>query len=179
MKSKGLFTLLLSLILSTGWGQQLTQTFSWNGLTLNYPSNYTISDKEYDSEEDMYFFGCDCDDEDVLSMMQFTFNNVPELNNSTKEEKQQACEMSVEEILSVYGQLFDSFKSSPITQNTTLSYPNAMATFTVTLGKTGDKLKGKAVTIVKGSYLIVCTMEAEDSTHFKELEAIVKTISVN
>ena len=179
MKTKATFTILLSLILSTGWGQQLTQTFSWHGLTLNYPSNYIITDKEYDSEEDMYSFGCDCDDEDVLSMMQFAFNNVPELNSSTKEEKQQGCEMSIEEIFSVYNQLFDSFKGGPITQNTSLTYPNAMATFTVTLGETGDKLKGKAVTIVKGSYFIVCTMQAEDSTHLKELEAIANSIRVN
>ena len=179
MKTKTILAILLSLIFSSGWGQQLTQTFSWHGLTLNYPSNYTITDKEYDSEEDMYSFGCDCDDEDVLSMMQFAFNNVPELNSSTKEEKQQGCEMSIEEIFSVYNQLFDSFKGGPITQNTSLTYPNAMATFTVTLGKTGDKLKGKAVTIVKGSYFIVCTMQAEDSTHLKELEAIANSIRVN
>ena len=88
MKTKAIFTILLSLILSTGWGQQLTQTFSWNGLKMNYPSNYIITDKEYDPD-DGYSFSCEIDDEEVLSMVYIAFYNLEGfLDDKTTTEKQ-------------------------------------------------------------------------------------------
>ncbi len=178
MKTKAIFTILLSLILSTGWGQQLTQTFSWNGLKMNYPSNYIITDKEYDPDDGGYSFSCEIDDEEVLSMVYVAFSNLEGLlDDKTTAEKQEACEDGLKEGLSGMKETISNLKSTPIKKNSSLSYPNAYSDFSYTMY--GVPVQGKCVTYLKGNYMVIYFMQAEDSTHFKELEAIVKTISVN
>lgn len=177
MKTKAIFTILLSLILSTGWGQQLTQTFSWNGLKMNYPSNYIITDKEYDPD-DGYSFSCEIDDEEVLSMVYIDFYNLEGLlDDKTTAEKQEACEDGLKEGLSGMKETISNLKYTPIKKNSSLSYPNAYSDFSYTMY--GLPIQGKCVTYLKGNYMVIYFMQVEDSTHFKELEAIVKTISVN
>ena len=178
MKTKAIFTILLSLILSTGWGQQLTQTFSWNGLKMNYPSNYIITDKEYDPDDGGYSFSCEIDDEEVLSMVYVAFYNLEGLlDDKTTAEKQEACEDGLEEGLSGMKETISNLKSTPIKKNSSLSYPNAYSDFSYTMY--GVPVQGKCVTYLKGNYMVICFMDAESSAYFKELEAIVKTISVN
>lgn len=177
MKAKAIFTLLLSLILSTGWGQQLTQTFSWNGLKMNYPANYIITDKEYDPD-DAYSFSCEIDDEEVLSMVYVAFSNLEGLlDEKTTAEKQEACEDGLKEGLSGMKETISNLKYTPIKKNSSLSYPNAYSDFSYTMY--GLPIQGKCVTYLKGNYMVICFMQAESSAYFKELEAIVKTISVN
>ena len=177
MKSKAIFTLLLSFILSTGWGQQLTQTFSWNGLKMNYPANYIITDKEYDPDEG-YTFSCEINDEEVLSMIYVAFYNLEGLlDEKTTSEKQEACEDGLREGLAGMKETISNLKSTPIKKNTSLSYPNAYSDFSYTIY--GVSVQGKCVTHLKGNYMVIYFMQAESSTYYKELEAIVKTISVN
>lgn len=178
-QSKVLFTLLLSLVLSTGWGQQLSKTFSWNGLKMNYPSNYIITDKEYDPDFG-YLFDCEIDDDEVLSMISVAFGDQGELvDESTTAEKQEACVVGLEEGLSAMKKVIRTltFKSTPIEKNTSLSYPNAYCDFSYTIS--GIQVQGKGVVYFKGKYFIMYFIQAENSTYFKELEAIVKTIQIN
>ena len=177
MKTKAIFTILLSLILSTGWGQQLTQTFSWNGLKMNYPSNYIITDKEYDPD-DGYSFSCEIDDEEVLSMVYIAFYNLDGfLDDKTTAEKQEACEDGLKEGLSGMKETISNLKYTPIKKNSSLSYPNVYSNFSYTMY--GVSVQGKFVTYLKGNYMVIYCMQAENSAYFKELEAIVKTIQVN
>ena len=177
MKTRAMFTILLSLILSTGWGQQLTKTFNWNGFKMNYPSNYIITDKEYDPDEG-YSFSCELDDEEVLSMVYVAFYNLEGfLDETTTAEKQESCEEGLKDGLSGMKETIGNFKSTPIKKNTSLSYPNAYSNFSYSMY--GVPVQGKFVTYLKGNYMVIYCMQAENSAYFKELEAIVKTIQVN
>ena len=177
MKTKAIFTILLSLILFTGWGQQLTQTFSWNGLKMNYPSNYIITDKEYDPD-DGYSFSCEMDDDEVLSMVYIAFYDLEGLlDGKTTAEKQEACEDGLKEGLSCMKETISNLKPTPIKKNSSLSYPNAYSNFSYTMY--GVSVQGRFVTYLKGNYMVIYCMQAESSAYIKELEAIVKTISVN
>lgn len=177
MKTKTLLTILLSLILSSGWGQQLTQTFSWHGLTLNYPSDYKITDKEYDSEIDMYSFCCEYDSEEVISMVQIGFYSIDELSGATTDFKQEFCEESVSDALSEMRSNATEFRASAISQNTSLSYPNSYCTFSHTI--MGIKIQGKIVAFIKSNYLIFCVIQTETSSQMQTVESIVKSIKVN
>lgn len=46
------------------------KSFSWQGVTLDYPSGYLITDKEHDGET--YDFCCEIDDDDIVSMINFS-----------------------------------------------------------------------------------------------------------
>lgn len=178
-QSKVLFTILLPLVLSTAWGQQLSKTFSLNGFKMNYPSNYIITDKEYDPDEG-YSFSCEIDDDDSLSMVYIAFYSLDGLlAEKTTAEKQEACEDGLKDGLSSMKESkdFSNFKSTPIKKNTALSYPNAYSNFSYTMY--GVTIQGKCVTYLKGNYMVIYFMQAENSSCFKELEAIVKTIQVN
>ena len=177
MKSKTILTILLSLILSTGWGQQLTQTFSWHGLTLNYPSDYIITDKDYDSEADMYSFCCEYDDDEVISMVQIAFNSIDELSGVTTAIKQGLCEESISEALPEMRSNTTEFSASTISPNTSLTYPNAYCTFSHTI--MGIKIQGKLVAFLKNNYLIFCVIQTETSSQMQTVETIVRSITVN
>ena len=177
MKTKAMFTILLSLSLSTGWGQKLSQTFSWNGFKMNYPSNYIITDKEYDPE-DGYSFNCEIDDEEVISMIYVNFYNLEGLfDKSSTAEIQESCEEGLKEGLSRFKETISTVKSTPIKKNTSLSYPNVYSDFSYTLY--GVQIQGKCILYIKGDILVMYFIQAESSAYFKELEAIVKTIQVN
>ena len=176
---KVLFTILLSLVLSTGWGQQLSKTFTWNGFKMNYPSNYIITDKEYDPEVG-YSFVCEIDDDESLSMITVVFDDLGEfIDESTTAVKQEGCIEGLEEGLSAMREALSNstFKSTPIMKNTSLSYPNAYCDFSYTMF--GIQVQGKGVMYFKGKYLIMYFIQAENSTYIKELESIAKTIQIN
>jgi len=177
MKTKTILAILLSLIFSSGWGQQLTQTFSWHGLTLNYPSNYKITDKEYDGEIDMYSFCCECNDDEIISMVQIAFNSIDELSEVTTSLKQGICEESISDALSGMRSNTTEFRASTISQNTSLSYPNSYCTFSHTM--MGIKIQGKIVVFIKSNYLIVAVIQTETSSQMQTVESIVKSIKVN
>lgn len=177
MKTKTILAILLSLIFSSGWGQQLTQTFSWHGLTLNYPSNYKITDKEYDGEIDMYSFCCECNDDEIISMVQIAFNSIDELSGATTSLKQELCEEGLSETLSGIRSDATEFRASTISQNTSLSYPNSYCTFSHTM--MGIKIQGKIVVFIKSNYLILAVIQTETSSQMQTVESIVKSIKVN
>ena len=177
MKTKTLLTILLSLILSSGWGQQLTQTFSWHGLTLNYPSDYEITDKDYDSEAYLYCFCCEYNDDEVISMVQIGFNSIDELSGMTTAYKQGLCEEGLSEALTEMRLKATEFSPSTITQNTSLSYPNAYCTFSQTL--MGIKIQGKVMVFMKSNYIFFCVIQTETSSQMQTVETIVRSITVN
>lgn len=162
----------------TAWSQEgaTTNSFSWKGLSLSYPNNYTITDKEYDRTEKSYTFICTTpEEEDALSMVTIGFskNLAKDLSNSLA--RKVFFNEIIPALVSEMEGTFKSLKTSNI-KEFPIPYPNVSADYTATVESI--EVLGKLVVFIQKNCIVTCLLTADSPEHEQELEEIIKTITV-
>lgn len=156
---------------------QLSQSFSWQGLSLRYPSDYIITDQEYDGKT--YDFCCEIDGNDT-SRCHFNIHKDKawkafprvlsdgELINILKKGIESSCD-SLRNI-DVYSELhFGRIEST-----TSGPYPSVTCAFSAKL--LGISLSGKTIALVGGDKMVSVMLVAETRAHMQTLLAIAESI---
>ena len=156
---------------------QLSQSFSWQGLSLRYPSDYIITDQEYDGET--YDFCCEIDG-DGTSRCQVNIHKdkawkaAPkvlsdrELIDILKKGIESSCDALRD--LDIYSELH----FSEIEPTTSGPYPGATCDFSAKL--LGISLSGKTTALVGGDKMVSVMLVAETRAHMQTLLAIADSI---
>lgn len=173
-----LFSFAILLFAITAWSQggPTTKSFSWKGLSLSYPDNYTITDKEYDRAEKTYTFICTTpEEEDALSMVTIGFskNLAKDLSNSLA--RKVFFNEIIPALVSELESSFKSLKTSDI-KEFPIPYPNVSADYTAIVE--GVDVQGKMVVFIHKEYIVTCILSADSPQHVQELEEIIKTITM-
>ena len=167
--------LLLMMVISTSiFSQNLSKSFSWGGVSLRYPSNYVISEKEYVDEGSMFI--CNLPDIDevisVIAVFHYQDEVVTLLSNSAWVE---LCSIGIEAIESELLFLdLEDLQTSEILVDESKSYPSVGQTFTATVE--GRRVIGRYNIFVKGESAVMLILIAENKHYLKELHAIANSI---
>ena len=157
--------------------QSLTQTFSWQGLTLRHPSNYVVSDKEYDGET--YTFCCEIEGDDIslcnVSIRKDkVFRAVPGLLSDG--DVLEVLEEGVEHC-SDYLRSMDDYSDlhfGKTESETSGRYPTVMREFDGKL--LGISLSGKMIAFIGSGKLVVVMLQAGNGSYMQTLLAIADSI---
>lgn len=175
MKRLKSFVLFLTLLVSTlSYAQTLSQTFSWHGLTMRYPSDYTIMDKEADS--DGYTFNCVGDDEEVISILTVSFYTDALLMQMTNEGGVLTiCQEGIEGAVDAFmDEDCTNLRKGNVAVDTSKSYPYVYQPFTVTMS--GIPITGKVAVSAQGDMMVIVAMLTDEPSHLSTLQAITNSI---
>ena len=177
------FTLsvLILLFAVTAYGQSGTTTkfFSWKGLSMNYPDNYTITNKEYDRQNKSYSFICTTTDEENVSMVTIAFSKKLAKDLSTSLSRKAFFKEIIPAIVSELGAgEEDSFKSLNTGDIKEFPIPcsNVYTDYTATVQ--GIDVQGKIVVFIQKNYIVTCIVTTDSSEYLQELDGIIKSITV-
>ena len=172
---KTLGLLLLMMVISTSiFSQNLSKSFSWGGLSLRYPSNYVISEKE--NLEDGTMFICSTPDlDEVISVIAVFHFKDEAVSFVSKTEWVELCSLGIEAIEGEFYSLdLDDLQTSAILVDESKSYPSVGQTFKATME--GKRVIGRFNMFVKGESAVVLVLIAENKNYLKELHAIANSI---
>ena len=156
--------------------QSLTQTFSWQGLTLRHPSNYVISDKEYDGES--YDFCCEIDGDDI-SMVQFSIvkDDDGDFENLSKEEIRDCLEVVVRTVCREFQEksAYADLRFGSMDKDASGPYLGVSRDFN---GKIMGmvSLSGKVAVIYGKGKIVSMVVQAENSAYLQTLLGIVGSV---
>ena len=189
MKQIKSFVLFLTLLVSTiSYAQTLSQTFTWNGLTMRYPSDYKITnqnifwdeDAVWDEEddvylgEDVYTFNCGSTDDNVISKMTVTFYFALSIPNNSDEVLTE-CQKALTDYVDAYIDKDNKdIQRSNITVDKSKSYPCVYQTLTAT--NPNNKAIAKVVVSIQGNMVVEVSMVADNPSHLSTLESIANSI---
>jgi hypothetical protein len=170
------FTILLFAV--TAWSQSgsKTKSFSWQGLSMSYPDNYIITDKEYDRQDKSYTFICTTpDDVDAVSMATISFSKNLAKDLSTSLSRKVFFNEIIPAIVSEMEGTFKSLKTSEI-KEFPIPYSNVSADYTATVE--GIDIQGEIVVFIQKDFIVTCILTADSPERVQELDDIIKTITV-
>lgn len=149
-------------------------SFAWQGMRMVHPSNYVITDKEFNGET--YDFCCEIGNDDI-SMINFSI-----IKNSLFEllSKEEAIEATMEGLDEAVGELRRSYTSMKVGEtkvNRNHRYAYVYRTFTGHF--MGTLIYGKIVVIAGGDKYICMVLQAESQTYLRELEEIVNSVRID
>ena len=162
----------------TAWSQSgsKTKSFSWQGLSMSYPDNYIITDKEYDRQNKTYTFICTTpDDVEAVSMATISFSKNLAKDLSTSLDRKVFFNDIIPAIVSEMESTFKSLKTSEVTKFP-ISYSNVSADYTATVESVD--VQGKIVVFIQKDFIVTCILTADSPEHVQELEEMIKTITV-
>ena len=164
------------LFTSTVWSQvgPSMKSFSWKGLSINYPDNYTIIEKEYDRQNKSHNFICTTT-EDKVSMVTVSFlKNLAKDISSSLDRKIFFNEI-IPNIVSEVSSSLDSLKTSDV-KEFPIAFPNVYADYTAIIENID--VQGRIVVFIQKESIITCILITESSQYMQELDNIIKTITV-
>lgn len=178
------FTLSLIILLfaATAWGQNGTPTksFSWKGLSINYPGNYTITDKEYDRQNKSYSFICTIsEDEEAVSLVTISFSKkIVKDNLSASLSRKVFFKEIIPAIVSEIESGDGSFKDLNIgdIKEFPIPYSNVSTDYTAKV-ETID-VQGRIVVFILNECVITSILITDSAEYLQELDNIVKSITV-
>jgi hypothetical protein len=174
------FSFLILVFAVTAWSQNgsKTKSFSWQGLSLSYPDNYVITDKEYDRQEKSYTLICTTTGEDNVSMVTIGFSKTLAKDISSSLARKVFFKEIIPAIVSELGSGEDSFKSIKTgdIKEFPIPYSNVSTDYTATIENVD--VQGRIVVFVQNKYIVTCILTAESPEYLQELDEIVKTITV-
>ena len=176
------FTLSLIILLfaATAWGQSGTPTksFSWKGLSLNYPDNYTITNKGYDRQNKSYSLICTTTDDGYVSLVAITFSKNLAKELSTSLSRKAFFKEIIPAIVSELESRDDTYKSLQHgdIKEFPIPYPNVFSDYTAIV-ETID-VQGRIVVFIQNEFIVTCILTTDDSQYLQELDDIVKSITV-
>ena len=183
MKKSIVFCVCLALFVFsvTAYGQSGTTTkfFSWKGLSMNYPDNYTITNKGYDSQNKSYSFICTTTDEENVSMVTIAFSKKLAKDLSTSLSRKAFFKEIIPAIVSELGAgEEDSFKSLNTGDIKEFPIPcsNVYTDYTATVQ--GIDVQGEIVVFIQKEYIVTCIVTTDSSGCLQELDGIIKSITV-
>lgn len=161
----------------TAWGQSgsTTKSFSWHGLTINYPANYIITDKEYDRQNKTYSFICTITGNDTVSMIAIGFSKklAKDLSNSLS--RKIFFKEIIPATISELEPTFKSIKTSDIREYP-IPYPNVSVDYTAFVENV--EIQGKIVFYIQNDLLISAVITADSPQYMQELEEILKSVTI-
>lgn len=164
----------------TAWGQSgsTTKFFSWKGLSINYPDNYTITNKGYDRQNKSYSFICTTTDEENVSMVTIGFSKNLAKDLSTSLARKVFFKEIIPAIASELEAGEDSFKSLKTgdIKEFPIPHSNVSADYTATVE--GIDIQGEIVVFIQKNFIVTCILTTDSPQHVQELEEIIKTIIV-
>ena len=170
------FTILLFAV--TAWSQSgsKTKSFSWQGLSMSYPDNYIITDKEYDRQNKTYTFICTTpDDVEAVSMATISFSKNLAKDLSTSLDRKVFFNDIIPAIVSEMESTFKSLKTSEV-KKFPISYSNVSADYTATVESVD--VQGEIVVFIQKDFIVTCILTADSPERVQELDEIIKTITV-
>jgi len=176
------FTLSLIILLfaATAWGQSgtTTKSFSWKGLSLNYPDNYTITNKRYDRPNKSHSFICTTTDDGYVSLVAITFSKNLAKELSTSLSRKAFFKEIIPAIVSELESRDDTYKSLQHgdIKEFPIPYPNVFSDYTAIV-ETID-VQGRIVVFIQNEFIVTCILTTDDSQYLQELDDIVKSITV-
>ena len=176
------FTLSLIILLfsATAWGQNgtMTKSFSWKGLSINYPDNYTVTDKGYDRANKTYSFICTTTEEENVSMVTIGFSKKLAKNLSTSLSRKAFFKEIIPAIVSELESRDDSFKSlnTGDIKEFPISCSNVFSDYTATVQ--GIDVQGRIVVFIQKDYIVTCIVTTDSSEYLHVLDGIIKSITV-
>ena len=173
------FTILVFAV--TAWSQSgsKTKTFSWQGLSMSYPDNYVITDKEYDRQEKTYTFICTTpDDVDAVSMATISFSKNLAKDLSTSLARKVFFNDIIPAIVSGLESGEDSFKSLKTgdIKEFPIPYSNVSTDYTAKIESVD--IQGRIVVFVEKDFIVSCILITDSPERVQELDEIIKTITV-
>jgi hypothetical protein len=166
------------LVAVTAWSQggTTTKSFSWQGLSISYPDNYTITDKEFDRQDKTYTFVCTTpEDEEDISMVTISFSKNLAKDLSTSLSRKIFFDEVIPAIVSELGNTFKSLKTSDVKEYP-IPYSNVSVDYTATVESVD--IQGRIVVFIQKNYIVSCLLTADSPEHVQELDDIIKTITV-
>ncbi|MBO4489637.1 MAG: hypothetical protein J5741_08310 [Bacteroidales bacterium] len=165
------------LLTSTAWcqGGPTIKSFSWRGLSIKYPDDYSISDQEYNKKDKTFSFFCSLpEDDDELSLVYFGL-----LGKMSGHSSKSDCDAMLEELMppliEELGNSFQNVKAGEV-KEFPIAYPNSSVDFTGTSSKTD--IQGTMLVFIEKGKIFFCLLAADSDPHLQELNRIVKSITV-
>lgn len=170
---KKLFVLLAAIVCSLTLYSQ-GRTFTWQGLSLTYPSNYMITDKEFDGET--YSFCCEIKNDDI-AMINFSMvkNNLFAVGK--KEDLIDVAKESIEEIGGDMRKQFSGLTLGKTQVNRDHRYVYVYRNFTGKL--VSIPIYGKVIVMANGNKYVCMVLQAESQSYLSKLVEIVNTVRID
>ncbi len=182
MKKSIVFCVCLALFVFsvTAYGQSgtTTKSFSWKGLSINYPGNYTITNKGYDRPNKTYSFICTTTDEENVSMVTIGFSKKLAKDLSTSLSRKAFFKEIIPAIVSELESGDDSFKAlrNGDIKEFPIPYSNVFSDYTAIVQ--GIDVQGEIVVFIQKEYIVTCIVTTDSSGCLQELDGIIKSITV-
>lgn len=173
-----IFSFVILVFAVTAWSQSgaTTKSFSWQGLSLSYPNNYIITDKEYDRQDKSYTFICTTpEDAEAVSMATISFSKNLAKDLSTSLSRKIFFNEIIPAIASELENTFKSLKISDVKEYP-ISYSNVSVDYTAAVESVD--VQGRIVVFIQKNYIVTCLLTADSPEHVQELDEIIKTITV-
>ena len=165
---------------ATAWGQScpMRKSFSWKGLSINYPNNYTITDKGYDRQNQSYSFICTTTDERVVSMVTISFSKKLAKDLSTSLSRKAFFKEIIPAIVSELESGDGSFKSLKTGEIKEFPIPYSNVSTDYTALVQGIDVQGKIVVFIQNNCIVMGILTTDSSGCLQELDEIIKSITV-
>lgn len=162
----------------TAWSQNgsKTKSFSWKGLSMIYPDNYIITEKNYNRQDKTYTFICTTNDVDA-AMVTISFSKNLAKDLSTSLSRKVFFNDIIPALVSeLAGE--DSFKSlkTDDVKEFPIPYSNVSTDYTAKIESVD--IQGRIVVFVEKDFIVTCILIADSPEHVQELDDIIKTITV-
>jgi len=164
----------------TAWSQNgsKTKSFSWKGLSMIYPDNYIITEKNYNRQDKTYTFICTTNDVDAVSMVTISFSKNLAKDLSTSLSRKVFFNDIIPALVSELESGEDSFKSlkTDDVKEFPIPYSNVSTDYTAKIESVD--IQGRIVVFVEKDFIVTCILIADSTEHVQELDDIIKTITV-
>lgn len=148
--------------------------FSWQWLRMSYPSDYVITDKEFDGES--YNFCCEINNDDI-SMINFSLIKDALFTVLNKEEMIEVSMEGIDGIASDMRKQYTNLTLGETKVNRNHRYACVYRTFTGKLF--GILIYGKIVVLAHGDKYACLILQAETKSYMNELNEIVNTVRLD
>lgn len=172
---KKLFTILAAMMCLVGRieAQTLSKTFGWNGLTMRYPADYAITDKDVD--KDGYLFNCESTDEKIIAVLTVSFYYDELLPELKRDALIKVCQEGLDGAVEAFTtEECKVLTKGDMTIDNSKSYPYVYQPFTASLS--GTPIKGRVAMAIHDDMLVCVAILAQDATILSTLQSIANTI---
>lgn len=171
---KKLFTLIAAIVCTmTLYARGVS--FAWQGIRLVHPSNYEITDKDYN--DGIYTFSCEIKNEDVFSMMEVSLVINDTIARQTREDAIEVAKIRLDEIAEDMSWGMTKMHLGKTKVNRRHRYVYVYRTFTGSFF--GELMWGKFITLINGNKLVTILLITESPFYLRDLKKIANTIQID
>ena len=171
---KKLFTLIAAIACTLTLHAQGV-AFEWQGIRLVHPSNYEITDKDYN--EGIYTFSCEIKNDDVFSMMEVSLTINDTIARQTREDAIEVAKICLDETAKDVSCGMTKMRLGKTKVNRSHRYVYVYRTFTGSFF--GELIWGKFITLINGNKLVTMVLIAESPFYLRDLKKIANTIQID